>query len=45
VEENLTLRRYDTPEDCKRYALKRPESQTLEVNLSHRKQEDTWRKI
>jgi hypothetical protein len=32
---DLSLRRYDTPEDCKNYALKRLEARTPEVIVNH----------
>jgi len=45
VEAYLSLQRYETPEDCKSYALKRPEARTLEVNLGYPNQEATWSQI
>jgi hypothetical protein len=45
MEADLSLQRHNTLEDCKCYALKRPEAQTREVNLGHPKQEATCRQI
>jgi hypothetical protein len=45
VQEDLSLQKYETSEDCVRKKKKTHEAQTAKVYLGRPKKEDTWRKI